>query len=476
MKKLLLLLGITLIISIGIIFGLSYQSGASLFGPATTKSSTQIGTQSERVVNTQGKLTNTRKLLADNRATNKVLDSEIPELKKQQNALNKELETLADELELLPVLPPQSSTAEALLIQDKEKALEQKIIEKNTLLIEKTTAVAEAESTYEANKNAIVEAEQTLSEIETELNEQTSRLQSEVVVFGVGIARYLMIIIVYWIIYQIFRLLLTKFLENETLKDVLILIATLLTIAASIITLLIAFIGNIALLVTSFGVLSAALVVALQDLVSSVFAWLLIKARGPFKTKDVIEVQFNDTVVTGTVQTVGFLRTELREKVGGISIDREAPTGKTIFFPNNLILKQTFRNLTRENKLLWHRLDLTITFESDFKLAKKTVEEEVQKIFSFMVDHKDKYLEDVYNVKNIYQPKVYLSISENGPMLTIWYAVQSGSLRDVLERMSTAILEQFGVHGIDLAYRTTRVISTGEYDKPPKFLEPGLDI
>lgn len=459
-------MGVLLAASLVVIV-LSRSTGGDIFGPTTTQSSTQLNTQAERVSLLNERLSATRNQITDLERTLKVLTTEIPNLQAAENSLTAQIEDLTSELQDLN----ENETGES-------EILEAQITTLNEELLATKTELTAARADQAASSEALDIARSEVEVIVAEREEATRVLQTEVVTFSLGVTRYLVIILMYWVVYQLYRLLLSRFVQNEPLKDILVLIGTLVTILASVVTLLIAFIGNLTLLVTSFGVFSAALVVALQDLVSSFFAWVLIKARGPFKTHDTIEIPFQGETVTGVVQMVGFLRTQLQEKVGGNSLDREEATGKTIFFPNNLILKQSFRNLTHDNRILRHQFEVIITFESDFELARHILDEGVKRVYAYMVDHKDIYLDDVFNVKTLYTPKTYLSIAGNGVRLTVWYAARTGSLRDVIERFSREILREFNVHGIDLAYPTSRVIPTADekfIDRPPRFLEPGVD-
>jgi small-conductance mechanosensitive channel len=468
MKKILLLLGSVLLISISILFIISNQSGGGFLVPSTTKSSTQLENQTQKVTLLNEKLATSNSQLQKSERENKQLENTTLNTKNEIASATTQIKNLTEEL--------QKTTKEPINDKNQKEieAIKIKITDLNNELLANKSNLIEQEATYQANLTTIDENQKTIELLTTQINAETNVLQKEVVNFGIGVTRYLMIVFVYWIIYQIYRLLLNRYMKNEALKDILILCGTLITVVATILTLLIAFIGNIALLLTSFGVFSAALVVALQDIVSSIFAWILIQARGPFKKHDTIEIPFQNNTITGVVQSVGFLRTELREKIGGNSLDREEFTGKTILFPNNLILKETFRNLTRDNRILRHQLNYTITFESDYELAISVIKKLMSDTFSYMIDHKDIYLDDIYNVRTIYQPKVFLSISDNGPMITVWYAVRAGAMREILEKISREVLHQFRTHGIDLAYTTTRVISTHDYDKPARFIEPGV--
>jgi small-conductance mechanosensitive channel len=212
-------------------------------------------------------------------------------------------------------------------------------------------------------------------------------------------------------------------------------------------------------------VFSAALVVALQDFIASFFAWVVIKARGPYKLTDTIEIPTTQGLMSGVVTQIGFFRTRIREKIGGDSYDREQFTGKTIFFPNNLILKQGFRNFSFDNKILWHPITITVTFESDSDLARKSLEDIIHRQFHYMIDHKDVYLDDVYNLKHIYKPKMYLRIANYGPEFTIWIPARLGTFREISEKISLQVLKDFKHNEIELAYPTSRIVRREDLDR-----------
>ncbi len=329
----------------------------------------------------------------------------------------------------------------------------------------KQTDISEKEAKIDANKLAITELKSKVQSSQTEISKEVNSFQTDIVAFALGISRFIALIILYWVIVQAIRLFMRKFIPNETVRNFIALLLVFLAIFATFVTIFIAFAGNTTYLGPTIGVLSAALVVALQDFISSFFAWVVIKARGPFKIQDTIEIPTPTGLMTGIVTQIGFFRTRIKEKVGGDSPNREQLTGKTIFFPNNLILKQGFRNFTYDNKILWFPIETTVTFESNVELAQNLLEDMIQKQFLYMLDHKDLYLDDVFNLKQLYKPRVYMTISAHGPLFTIWIACRVSTFRDTLEKISFKILHKFKHHGIALAYPTTRVFRANEQEK-----------
>lgn len=277
---------------------------------------------------------------------------------------------------------------------------------------------------------------------------------------------YIGIVGLYWLTLRLFLWIGKKVIKNDTFYRIFRFAASAIFIIGSLTTILFAFVGNLTFLITSFGVLSAALVVALQDFVSSFFAWIMIKLKNQYKNGDLIELHSNRDVFTGKVLEIGVFRTTLKEIVGGEGLDKEFYTGKTVSFPNNLILKEGLINFTYDNKLLWHAIDTTVTFESDYEKASDILHEIANKQFEYALDHKDSLLDDVYNLKTIYKPRIYLNIGADGVQFVIWFAARRERHREIVEEYSRQILHKFDAANIHLAYKTTRVLSSPMHVNP----------
>jgi small-conductance mechanosensitive channel len=206
--------------------------------------------------------------------------------------------------------------------------------------------------------------------------------------------------------------------------------------------------GNIALLLSALGLFSAGLAIALQDIITSFVAWILIKVQSYYLLKDIVTINTTRGVLSGIVTEIGVLRTAMEQIVGGADLDKERLTGQVIYFPNNLVLKDCFVNATRNHPILWHGLDITITFESDYKLAKQVLA---------------KILDTEFGLDNIYKlPKqdnnyrILLNIADSGPNFTIVFPAKAGNYRVVLMNISDKILTEFASQKINLAYPTIR--------------------
>lgn len=335
-------------------------------------------------------------------------------------------------------------------------------ISKNKLeLVEAEANIIILNNKIKSKQELLAITNQRLTKIRSEAEEASRSLQKEAIDIFSRYSFYFGLILVYFALLQLFRKMIDKFVQKNLIKSSLILIINSLFIIATVVTLFIAFIGNLSYLLASLGVISAALVVALQDFVSSIFAFFWIRIKKLYKVKDVISVNTGNTgAVAGIVINIGLLRTELREieSVDPFSVERQ--TGRVVSMPNNTILRAPVINYTLDNRILWHSMTLVVTFESNYILAKELILGAIKSQFRYALDHKDTFLDSTYNVENLYAPKVYMHIGNNGPTFTIWFASRFGSYNEVRESISMEILKSFSTHGIDLAYNTNRVIAT----------------
>lgn len=285
-------------------------------------------------------------------------------------------------------------------------------------------------------------------------------LRNSLLDLGGKFVLYATLVFIYWLVLRAVHWITVKIIKNSAIVKLINVSSTLLFIVASLVTILFAFVGNLTFLITSFGVLSAALVVALQDFVSSFFAWVMIKLKHQYKLQDIIELNSSQGSFTGKVSEIGVFRTSLKEQFGGQGLNKELYTGKTISFPNNLILKEGLINHTMDNKILWHTINITITYESDYEKANLILNEIALTQFEYALDHKDSLLDNVYNLKSVYKPRIYLNIGSDGVEFTIWFSARRDRYRESVEEYSRQIMHKFKANKIQLAYRTSRVIAT----------------
>ncbi|MBC7406596.1 MAG: mechanosensitive ion channel family protein [Candidatus Parcubacteria bacterium] len=272
------------------------------------------------------------------------------------------------------------------------------------------------------------------------------------------LALLLGLIAIYWVV----RNTLNNFLRKKTkLAKVYAtqrFLLTIVTIFLTLFSIVIAFIDNLPVFFGSISVLSAALVFALQDFVSCLFAWLYIELSNQYEVGETVIIASDNRQIFGVVNEIGIFRTKIQEKLGGTSLDYEMPTGRVLTYPNNYIFKHSLTNVTKNHLLISHRFSVVITLETDYKKANRVLEKAVHQTFEQLVKRSDRYFDDNVTDLTNYIPQVYHSIEDSGINFTIWFGCRAGRFRQVLEIYTSNILDAFIAEGVELAYNTLRVI------------------
>ncbi len=207
-------------------------------------------------------------------------------------------------------------------------------------------------------------------------------------------------------------------------------------------------------LVTYLGLLSAGLVIALQDLIVSLAGWIFIIWRRPFVVGD--RVQIED--IMGDVIDIRIFAFSLLE-VGG-PIDAEQSTGRIIHIPNSVVFKEPITNTHQGLPYIWNEIPVTVTFESDWEKAKKLLTQIVEHYAPDVSEGIRRYKQStdrfVISYTNIL-PTVYTSVVDSGVMLTLRYLVDPRHRRTSEQQIWEGILRAFQPYwDIDFAYPTQR--------------------
>jgi small-conductance mechanosensitive channel len=215
---------------------------------------------------------------------------------------------------------------------------------------------------------------------------------------------------------------------------------------------------DLSAVVTMFGIVSAALVISLQDVCTSVFGWFVIMAGGKLHIGDRLEVDG----VRGDVIDIQLLRTTLVEVNGWLGLDQ--PTGRVILLPNNFVFKYKVFNYTHGHPFIWGKVDVTVTFATPIAgallLFQRVLEEETRDEFAEArragaLMHKRYGREDA-----TYQPRIYTHIAASGVTLSLFYVThyrQDSATRNRINRRLVAELETHG--HIQLAFNTLHVLN-----------------
>ena len=184
-------------------------------------------------------------------------------------------------------------------------------------------------------------------------------------------------------------------------------------------------------LMTLISVVSAAMTIALRELILNFFCGLYIKIKKPFKVED--RIQIDD--LKGDVMSISALDFEVLE----VSTKEEngQSTGVVVSFPNSVVFSKAIKNINKGFKYVWNELTVKVKMDSDLVSNKQ----ELYKIVNGLevvknIPKKMKAQVDVVNTTNrVYfnnsDPIIYTKIVDDHIELTIRYLMHPKKSRYV---------------------------------------------
>jgi small-conductance mechanosensitive channel len=220
-------------------------------------------------------------------------------------------------------------------------------------------------------------------------------------------------------------------------------------------------IGNISVFL---GIVGAGIALSLQETLLCMAGWLLIVIKKPFDIGDRVEV----TGQIGDVIDISLFQTTLLEV--GNWVQAEQSTGRMLIIPNSAFYRNPTLNYTKGFPFIWNELSTVVTFESDWKEAKKIMLEQAMEESDKIETEINRQISDMQHEYAIhydnFTPIVYTSIANQGVELTLRYLSPARQRRTTEHRISENILEEFIKHkDVDFAYPTTRIFRNNEEGK-----------
>jgi len=230
--------------------------------------------------------------------------------------------------------------------------------------------------------------------------------------------------------------------------------------------LLFAYIENVSYIVTILGFASAGIAIAMKDMFMSLLGWSVIVFGGSIHVGDRIKVKKNGLVYVGDVIDISMLRITIFEDVTLTSYLENRRAGRIIFIPNNYIFTDLIANYTHSRlKTVWDGIDITITFDSNYKKAAHIAKEIARRYAKGYIDITRKQLNRLrnsYHLKNTnVDTRVYTFAEDYGIRVSVWYLTNSYATLTLRSTISTEIVDAFlKEDDIELAYPTQTVALT----------------
>ncbi|GHA63551.1 mechanosensitive ion channel family protein [Pontibacter akesuensis] len=206
---------------------------------------------------------------------------------------------------------------------------------------------------------------------------------------------------------------------------------------------------------TFLGLLSVGLVVALREPILSMFGWIFLLWKRPFKIGDRIKINGH----TGDVIDIGLFQFTLNEL--SQTIDSEQPTGHVVHLPNSMVFSQSQINYNYGFPFLWHEVQVAVTFESNWERARTVLEDIVDR-------HSEKLSESAQEMilresqrhlifYKDFKARVFVKARENGIQFTLRYLCALNRRRESENLIWTDVFNSFlNSPDIKFAYPTTR--------------------
>lgn len=212
---------------------------------------------------------------------------------------------------------------------------------------------------------------------------------------------------------------------------------------------------------TFLGLLTAGVAIALKDIVASFAGWVFILWRRPFQLGDRIQIGER----AGDVVDIRIFQFTILEI--GNWVDAEQSTGRVIHIPNAAVFMEPLCNYTSQFEFIWNEIPVLLTFESDWKRAKKILREIVDEQTGDVVSEarmamKTASRKFLLHFPNL-TPIVYTAVKDSGVLLTLRFICNPRHRRGLDEAVWEAVLDAFAQEpNIEFAYPTYRMYQLPE--------------
>ena len=236
-------------------------------------------------------------------------------------------------------------------------------------------------------------------------------------------------------------------------------------------------------IVTSFGgaqefgflgtaFVSAALIFTLQEPLLNVVGWMVVTVMGLYKLGDRIEIN----TTRGYVIQVTPMNTTLRE-FGGV-LYGDSFTGRHVTVPNSYVLKSNVFNYTRDTPFIWDQITVSVTYESDMKLAERLILDCAEETVGPMMRENRAQLRAKYEFADLAdymaeEPKVGWAFGASAIELNLLYfcpAFAKGFYRSRLVRRIYEVI--MAEPRVLFAYPHVQFVPEGATQMPPPEKEP----
>lgn len=379
-------------------------------------------------------------------------------LESQLEFLSKNLEEELDSYRNLYVLEPKDEYKEKIAFLDKQKRDFDIVLDIVT-------------TTQEVYGRKI---EQVILEIKNQISQQVQKM---LLIFAIIVIMLIVSFLVKLTLKRYFSQNENYYMVNKIINFTLAFLVLML--------LLFSYIDNVSYLVTILGFASAGIAIALKDWFMSIFGWLVIVTSGFIQVGDRIRVTKGEVETVGDVLDISLFKITIKEDVTLVSYMKNRRAGRIFFVPNNYIFSELISNYSHsELKTVWDGIDITLTFDSNFKKAQKIIRDILK---HYSKGYSDITRKQLSKMRNKYQlratgvePRVFTLLEPHGMVISGWYLTNSFAALVLRSTICAEILEALMKEDdIHIAYPTQQINinkTSNPYGPASKMPKKGFEV
>ena len=357
-------------------------------------------------------------------------------LESQLEFLSKNLEEELDSYRNLFVLEPKDEYKEKIVFLDKQKRDFEIVLD----------IVSTTQEVYGRK------IEQVILEIKNQISQQVQKM---LLIFAIIVIMLIVSFLVKLTLKRYFSQNENYYMVNKIINFTLAFLVLML--------LLFSYIDNVSYLVTILGFASAGIAIALKDWFMSIFGWLVIVTSGFIQVGDRIRVTKGEVETVGDVLDISLFKITIKEDVTLVSYMKNRRAGRIFFVPNNYIFSELISNYSHsELKTVWDGIDITLTFDSNFKKAQKIIRDILK---HYSKGYSDITRKQLSKMRNKYQlratgvePRVFTLLEPHGMVISGWYLTNSFAALVLRSTICAEILEALMKEDdIHIAYPTQQI-------------------
>ncbi len=213
----------------------------------------------------------------------------------------------------------------------------------------------------------------------------------------------------------------------------------------------------------SLAIVGAGIAIALQDVVKDFMGWIIILQRRLYKLGNRVSIgQY-----TGDVVDIGPLRTTMLEISVGNTFNAHERTGKILYLPNSLVLKESVLNYNTTSDFMSVEVQVTITYASNWHKAEQILRDvllkQTKEFAELARTQQRRRTALFYTMWEVGEPEIHVDLASSGVLFTLKFIVPIGKRRSVVTALSREILEQFNAdREVELAYNTIQIVGGKE--------------